>query len=561
MNGLRIELGEIENAIIRTGDVEACVVSVAEVQNKDQLVAFCIFKGDHQPSQVDRLPAEGNLKKVKEIMPKLTTISHYMMPAVFLPFGSFPTLPSGKVNRKELVAMVKRMRKAEVAEYVPVDEAAGVFQPVSTEQEIVMQKAWATVLDESEENIGASSIFLALGGDSISAINVVAACRKLSYAITVANILSNPTLAEQAKHLKAIGRAEPLKEVRYEIPESVFSALSRSNIDVDRDVEVIYPAGPGQIEFLTQGHKQHQFWNLTACRKLPKEFDLVQWIEATKALTSRNQILRTMYFQASNDAGSWYQIVLRDPALNWEHIFYSTETEKVRYMEELRDSLFQFGRPNIKYRLLESLVDGCRTLCIKADHGSYDGTLLRIFDEQFTALARGDWSLPAVHDFRQFVDWIHRSDLDAALRYWKRSLGDYQPAHNLSPQPVTDRLKFAEVKSNVDATASQWGVTASTVFQAAYSLVTGHLLDSNDVIVDNLLTGRNADVENPQLLNGACANFLPFRQRLQKSDSVQKFLKDTQDLFWETTEHGNVSLHNIYQALRQDRQVYSSKML
>jgi aryl carrier-like protein len=536
-------------------------VSVAEVQGKDQLVAFCIFNGDHQPGSAGPLPAEGGLEKVKELMPKLTTISHYMMPAVFLPFGSFPTLPSGKANRKELVAMVKRMQKTEIAGYIPMDETEGDFQPVSTEQEIVMQKAWATVLDESEESIGANSAFLALGGDSISAINVVAACRKLSYAITVANILSNPTLAEQAKYLKAMGKKEPLKEVRFEIPQSVSSALSRSNVDVDRDVEVIYPAGPGQIEFLTQGHTKHQFWSLTACRDLPQGFDFDHWVETTKALTARNQIMRTMYFQASNDAGSWYQIVLKESALNWEQIFYSTETEKVRYMEELRDSLFQFGKPNIKYRLLESLVDGSRTLCIKVDHGSYDGTLLRIFDEQFTALARGESNLPAVHDFRQFVNWIHRSDRKTALQYWKKSLGDYQPAHKLALQPVTDRLKFAEVKASVDATASQWGVTASTVFQAAYSLVAGQLSGTNDVIVDNLLTGRNADVENPQLLNGACANFLPFRQRLQGSESVHQFLKDTQDLFWDTTEHGTVGLHDIYQALGQDRQVYSSKML
>ncbi|KAF7502092.1 hypothetical protein GJ744_007221, partial [Endocarpon pusillum] len=59
-------------------------------------------------------------------------------------------------------------------------------------------------------------------------------------------------------------------------------------------------------------------------------------------------------------------------------------------------------------------------------------------------------------------------------------------AHNLSLQAVTDRLKFAEVKSNVDVTAFQGGSQQPT---------------HNDV--NNLLTGRNADVENPRLLNGA----------------------------------------------------------
>lgn len=232
-------------------------------------------------------------------------------------------------------------------------------------------------------------------------------------------------------------------------------------------------------------------------------------------------------------------------------------------MEELRDSMFQFGKPSIKYRLLQSLVDGSRTLCIKVDHGSYDGTLLRILDDQFTALARGERDLPPVHPYKQFVDWNHRADLrNAALRYWTSSLGDYSPAHSLPLQPITDSLKFFPVTTTVDATASQFGVTPSTVFQAAYSVLVSKLCGTTDALVDNLITGRNADVDNPQLLNGTCANFLPFRMRLQDLDeSVEQLLQRTQEMFWVTTEHGTVGLGDIYKALGKNRHFYSAKML
>ena len=562
LNGFRIELGEIENAIIRTEDAEACVVSVAEIQGKRQLVAFCIFEGEEQHKSEGLLPPEERLEKVTTLMSKLTTISHYMMPALFLPFGRFPTLPSGKTNRKELVAFVEKMEKSDIVRYLSIDEAAEEFEPVSTDEERIMQQAWAAVLGEDEDLIGASSSFLSLGGDSISAINVVAECRKLSYTISVSDVLSNGTLAEQAKHLKSASNSAPVKEVEYVVPDSVLSALADAKINVEKSVEIIYPAGPGQIEFLIQGHKEHQFWNLTACRELPQNFDLHRWFVTTKELTARNQILRTMYYQADpTDATSWYQIVLKESTMNWEQRFYSSEEEKVRLMHELRDSTFTFGTPNIKYRLLESLTDNTQTLCIKVDHGSYDGTLLRIFDEQFTAIARGDAELPAIHSFKQFVDWTHRSDKNSALEYWSRTIGDYTPTHNLPLQPVTDKLKFATVQTNVDTIASQYGVTASTIFQAAYSVVVGHLSGTNDVLVDNLMTGRNADVENPQMINGTCANFLPFRSQLHESDSVAQYLKDTQAMFWDTTEHATVGLTDIYRALGKDRQVNSAKML
>lgn len=247
--------------------------------------------------------------------------------------------------------------------------------------------------------------------------------------------------------------------------------------------------------------------------------------------------------------------------LDYECIFYATEIEKVQHMEDLRDGLFTFGKPNIKYRLLHCLADGSRTLCIKVDHGSYDGTLLRILDDQFKALARGETNLRPVNSFKHFIDWANRGDRSNALQYWKSSLETYNPGHNLPLQPVSDRLKFAAVDADVDSVAATFGVTASTVFQAAYSVVVGRLSGDNDVLVDNLLTGRNADVENPQLLNGTCANFLPFRSQLSATDTVEQFLRDTQARFWDTTEHGAVGLHDVYAALGRDRQVHSAKLL
>jgi non-ribosomal peptide synthetase component F len=195
------------------------------------------------------------------------------------------------------------------------------------------------------------------------------------------------------------------------------------------------------------------------------------------------------------------------------------------------------------------------------DHGSYDGTLLRIFDDQFKALARGEIDIPPVNSFKHFIDWIYSGDRSDALKYWKSSLETYIPEHNLPLQPVADRLKFAAVTADVDSIATIFGVTASTVFQAAYSIVAGRLIGTNDVLVDNLLTGRNADVENPQLLNGTCATFLPFRSQLSEADSISQFLKDTQAQFWDTTEQGTVGLHDMYTALGKDRQVHSAKLL
>lgn len=313
LNGFRIELGEIENAILKTGQADAAVVSVAMVNRKRQLVAFCVFKGDHRPGDTHPLPPQDRSKQASQLISKLTTISHYMMPALFLPFSSFPTLPSGKANRKELVALVERMSKKELTQYATSDDNGQDFVPISTREEEIMHQAWVSVFGDEEE-IGANSVFLSLGGDSISAINVVAACRKLLYTISVPNILSNPTLAEQAQHLRPAQAKKAATNLVYKIPQSVYAALGMAGINVDRAIEDIYPCGPGQIEFLIQGHKEHQFWNLCTFRALAPDFDLEHWKNVTSQLTARNQIMRASYFQAdSEDDSSWYQV--RSPSV------------------------------------------------------------------------------------------------------------------------------------------------------------------------------------------------------------------------------------------------------
>lgn len=104
------------------------------------------------------------------------------------------------------------------------------------------------------------------------------------------------------------------------------------------------------------------------------------------------------------------------------------------------------------------------------------------------------------------------------------------------------------------------------MFQAAYALAIGRLTRTDDVLMGNLITGRNAGVDDPQLVNGTCANFLPFRTRLggtggPSSSSAVDFFRETQRAFWESTEHGSFGLGDTYGALGQDRGEHAAKML
>ena len=280
------------------------------MQGKLQLTAFCIFTGDYKASKETVLLSWKEAATRPNIHDRLTNLPEYMRPNVFLPFSSFPTLPSGKTDRKKLTNMAESMSNSMLLTYIQGEVSSEAFRPVDTEQERVMLESWSMVFDEADLQVGATTNFASLGGDSIAAINVVATCRTLGWSITVNNILSNRTLAEQARHLKPTKRQETIQDIKHDVPASVRIALEKAGVDIESGVEDIYRAGPGQIEFLHQGHNtDKQYWQLTVYRPVAADFDLNMWLDAAKALTARNQILRTTYIKADpTDSLSWMQV-------------------------------------------------------------------------------------------------------------------------------------------------------------------------------------------------------------------------------------------------------------
>ncbi|MCJ1392203.1 hypothetical protein MMC18_005070 [Xylographa bjoerkii] len=120
----------------------------------------------------------------------------------------------------------------------------------------------------------------------------------------------------------------------------------------------------------------------------------------------------------------------------------------------------------------------------------------------------------------------------------------YEPLTAFNPplEPVSDHLKYATLKADVDAVANKFGTT--------------------DVLMDKLITGRNAEVDNPQQLNSTRADFLRFCTRLDSpATPVTRFLKDVQDASWDSNKHGAVGLNNLYKELGPGRQVHTSKLL
>lgn len=311
INGHRIELGEIEQAILRTGAVRECVLTVWKKSNTAHLVATVTFNRMKEDAVVetegDFLPINMFVEEVQRLKANLGGLAFYMFPKFILSLPSFPLLPSGKVNRKELKARVTLLTQADLTPYsfdnVGGSQAAEIIPVVSHEQK---------VLHLPNDHFGLEAIFLSLGGDSVFAINLVSWLRRKGFSITVRDVLRYPIFGSMAKQLHRGGddeAADVFQTIVFSPPAELDLAISSAGLGAD-DYEYIYPCPPGQAKFLSQGSQPERFWCLMAVRSLGQSGNPTQWLELVKKLTESNDILRTTFVYHRK---KWYGVVLPDP--------------------------------------------------------------------------------------------------------------------------------------------------------------------------------------------------------------------------------------------------------
>jgi amino acid adenylation domain-containing protein len=563
INGHRIELGEIEQAILRTGVVRECVLTVWKKNNTAYLVATVIFNHLKENSVVKKegsfLSMEMFAEELTRLKANLGGLAFYMFPKFILILPSFPLLPSGKVNRKELKARVGSLSQADLTPYsfdnVGRSQSVEVIPVVSDEQKVLHQ-GWIEVLHLPNDRFGLEANFLSLGGDSISAINLVSWLRRKGLIITVRDVLRYPIFGSMAVQLHCEGNDEVAAAAQtlvFSPPAELDTIISSAGLAVG-DYEYIYPCPPGQAEFLSQGAQPERFWCLMTVRSLGHGGDPIQWLKLIKDLTETNDILRTSFVKHHE---KWYGVVLPDPTPVVEFYDVESPSERKKILDTIWSEEFVFGKPFIRYAILR-LANGEHQVVSKLDHGLYDGTLLRVFDGHFQKYQRGE----ALDDFTSFKDFAFHiwkiNQTRPTLAFWQQP--DKQPiqfqlkcrqnpSQQPSPRPSVDAFALHIIEHDqLESFSRSSGVTVSILFQAMFQIWLSYRSTQRDVAFDYLYMGRNVDLPDPQNINGTCANFLPMRSQVDMQMAVKDFLMRTQDDFWQYTENSTVSIDDIYRS-------------
>ncbi|WP_329182056.1 amino acid adenylation domain-containing protein (plasmid) [Streptomyces decoyicus] len=180
VRGHRIELGEIEATLRRLDRVaDAAVVVHTDPGGRKQLVGY----------PVARPGAARDHAALREELSRL--LPGYMVPAHFHFLDTLPLTPHGKVDRKALPA----------PEFTAPDAADG---PRGRAEEILCSAMAGTL---GRASVGRDDSFFALGGDSISALQVVGKARREGLALSTREVFEHATPAAIAA---AVGDPAPL---------------------------------------------------------------------------------------------------------------------------------------------------------------------------------------------------------------------------------------------------------------------------------------------------------------------------------------------------------------
>ncbi|AUH39244.1 non-ribosomal peptide synthetase [Streptomyces sp. CMB-StM0423] len=165
IRGHRIELGEIEAALREAAGVaEAVVVARADGPGDKQLVGYVVPEGqDVDPRRVREEAA--------------AALPDYMVPAAVLALPILPRTTSGKIDRTALPA-------PDFAEH-----ATG--RPPEGETETALCALFAEVL--GLERVGADDDFFALGGDSITSMQLASRARRAGLLLTPRQVFDERT--------------------------------------------------------------------------------------------------------------------------------------------------------------------------------------------------------------------------------------------------------------------------------------------------------------------------------------------------------------------------------
>ncbi|WBL19054.1 non-ribosomal peptide synthetase [Citricoccus sp. NR2] len=473
IRGFRVETGEVEAALLRVPGVAQATVMVREdMPGHRQLVGYVVASGaDVEPALVR--------EQLRQWLPD------YMVPAAVVELEKIPLTHNGKTDFRQLPRP-------------ELDDARLIVEPES-ETERVLVQLYSEVL--GLDSVSTDESFFALGGDSITAIQLVNRIRARGLSVKPADVFSSPTVRDLSSHISEADAEGPDSAVvlggtsTEETGESISTSEASSGDKTELLPLTGLQAGVHSLS-LIERDSSPGVYNVGLAIGLSGKMDILRLREAFKGIVSRHDSLRATFVAdeigvisqrvaARSNLGDEFSLAW-EPVKSGQEAWLSAEAQRLVPFDLEKGPLIRAG--------LFSLPSGDEhVLSLVIHHIVIDGWSIPILlRDLFAAYAYGpeSFTTPSV-PLRKFYEWYSGLDKDAARDRWMRALEDVDQPCLVAPDAGADKSSLHqlttvelpdELTASIRGTAQKLGVTTNIILETTWAMVLSHITGEPTVV-------------------------------------------------------------------------------
>ena len=488
LNGLRIELGEVETVLNRQTQVKEGVVMIRNVEGHDHLVAYYV------PAAGSGL-GPGIVDALKDQMGR--SLTHYMVPTIFVELEKMPVSPNGKTDLKALP-----------------EPSVELGEEEKTKPETADEKALCDIVAEviGNSNFGTTTNLISVGLTSLLAIRLsVFVNGRMKASLPVRDILRYPTVRAFAARLHREKGADARGTAKLSAP------LSFSQLGIYSECA----ASPDDIQY-----------NIPVCLTLPQGITVPHVKSAILAVLDAHPYIN-MHFQL-DDNGETYQCPIDNFTPRIPELKLSEQEFEKRKGDFVRPFSLQEGP---LYRMEIAQTPSAVHLLADFHHLIMDGGSLDIFYRQLCQALDGKALEKEEYDYYRFV--AAQKIEPSTERFFAEQLSRIEEASALLPDMYgTDdshgqgELSRPTDLQAVQAKCKEIGITPASLYLASVMLVVSKYTAEETVGICTISNGRS----NLKLSGtfGMFVNTLPLVGDIDPEMPVDDFLRHTAGTFIDT---------------------------
>jgi amino acid adenylation domain-containing protein len=477
---------------------------------------------------------------IYELRDKLAeNLAAWMIPTLWIVVEEMPTNSSGKLDRNKVSAFVENLDD-KTLEHVSKMMVVENFQEPETDMEKNLRRIISLVLKIPEKQISATSSFLRLGGDSITAMRIMSECRKEGILVSVKDLLQSQTVAGLASQARLQGNeisngikdngkgASNGQSTRY-LPllnrsdlERVYESVkSQASLDSSM-IEDIFEATDYQASALAQAMLRHRgdlAYHLFSV-KMPA--DLHRLKDLCIMVVDKHPNLRSTFVSHRRQV---YQVVSKSRSMDFQE--YGPGTSVDALIEDDLEQGISLGGRLVWFKLVKS--ERKATLIVRLPHCLYDATTRAKLASDLQRAYEAGETISSPAESSQFLEFKSQTR-PLAESYWQEYLAGSSPTQIIgshSPNFTCSRQTtiFDEIAVN---SLKQHGITIATVVKAAWALVLAEMSGQQDITFGETVSGRNLSSISAGELENVCVNIVPVRVEIRPGSTVLDLLHDVQ---------------------------------